>query len=195
MGAYGLQGFFWSDNSRYFYYTKARQGVPDGCGFWERPYLVFDTQTLQTQWLGGGPLSPDKTPLATWHYTPLGVTNSTVSILIWDLNRGESARHIVDNDLIEGPIAWAPDGNALVFLETENYCPPGGVFLTRLDAPNFQPTLEEKLTQEFDNLRWDTPTELRLFTFQRGREWRYVFADKKLKEVPRTPTSTETPQK
>ena len=43
LGAYGLEGFFWSKDSRRFYYTDARQGVPDGGGNWARPYLFFDT--------------------------------------------------------------------------------------------------------------------------------------------------------
>lgn len=34
LGAFGLAGLFWSPNSSYFYYTNAREGVPDGCGYW-----------------------------------------------------------------------------------------------------------------------------------------------------------------
>ncbi len=30
IGAYGLEGLFWSSNSRYFYYITAREGVPGG---------------------------------------------------------------------------------------------------------------------------------------------------------------------
>jgi hypothetical protein len=50
LGAYGLAGLFWSSDSRYFYYTDGREGVPDGCGgFWEQPIRRIDTQTGQTQ--------------------------------------------------------------------------------------------------------------------------------------------------
>lgn len=34
LGAAGLGGWFWSTNSRFFYYTDASTGVPDGCGYW-----------------------------------------------------------------------------------------------------------------------------------------------------------------
>ena len=38
LGTYGLEGLHWSADSRYFYYTDAREGVPDGSeSGWERP--------------------------------------------------------------------------------------------------------------------------------------------------------------
>src|SRR6266498_724292 len=66
LGAAGLEGLYWSSNSRYFYYTDAREGMPDGCGYWEKPTLRLDSNTLQIDRLGSGPLSPDGTKIVTW---------------------------------------------------------------------------------------------------------------------------------
>jgi len=49
IGASGLDGLFWSANSRYFYYTDAAVGVPDGgCLNWQRPITRLDVTTLKT---------------------------------------------------------------------------------------------------------------------------------------------------
>jgi hypothetical protein len=45
LGAYGLAGLCWSRDSRYFYYTPARQGVPDGAGEWSRPVWQLEAAT------------------------------------------------------------------------------------------------------------------------------------------------------
>ncbi len=179
LGAYGLKGYFWSDDSRFFYYTDARQGVPDGCGYWATPYLAFDTHTGKTIRIGGGAISPDENFLAAWDKN---------EIVIWDWQRGEIARTPVKFQAIRGPIAWSPDGQSIAFLQWTNYCPPGDTFLTRLDAPDFKISFAEKLdTPDFDNVRWQSQDELRLFTFMRGQEWRFVFTTKKLEPLAQTP--------
>ena len=179
LGAYGLKGYSWSDDSRFFYYTDARQGVPDGCGYWSQPYLAFDTQANKTIRIGGGAISPDEKLLAAWDKN---------EIVIWDWNRGEIACTPATFQAIRGPIAWSPGGQSLVFLQGANYCPPGDTYLTRLDAPDFKPSFAEKLdVPDFDKVRWQSQEELRLFTFMRGEEWRYVFATKKLEPLTHTP--------
>jgi hypothetical protein len=45
LGAYGFDGLFWSADSRYFYYTTAREGIPDGCGDWQPPLRRLDVAT------------------------------------------------------------------------------------------------------------------------------------------------------
>jgi hypothetical protein len=66
LGAFGFEGLFWSLNSRFFYYTDASEGVPDGCGYWVKPVLRLDTTSLTVESLGGGLPSPDGMKLATW---------------------------------------------------------------------------------------------------------------------------------
>ena len=84
LGAFGLEGRLWSPNSRYFYYTDARESWPDGgCGYWERPLLRFDVTKEGTESLGMGPFSPDRTKLATWQYE---------DIVVWGLDEGGLSR-------------------------------------------------------------------------------------------------------
>ncbi len=45
LGAFGLAFLFWSADGRHFYYTTAREGVPDGCGDWAPPVLRVDAAT------------------------------------------------------------------------------------------------------------------------------------------------------
>jgi hypothetical protein len=45
LGAFGLAGLCWSPDSRYFYYTPAREGVPDGAGEWSRPVWQLEAAT------------------------------------------------------------------------------------------------------------------------------------------------------
>jgi hypothetical protein len=45
LGAFGLGGLCWSPDSRYFYYTPAREGVPDGAGEWSRPVWQLEAAT------------------------------------------------------------------------------------------------------------------------------------------------------
>jgi hypothetical protein len=46
LGAFGLEGLEWSEDSRYFYYTDAREGVPDGAGEWTRPVWRLEAATM-----------------------------------------------------------------------------------------------------------------------------------------------------
>lgn len=177
LGASGLAGLYWSTNSRYFYYTDAREGVPDGCGYWERSIIRLDITDQTTESLGAGPLSPDGSKLATWQLREL---------VVWHVNGGEIARTQATTANAErGPITWALDSQALVYVQFESYCPLSGKSnVVRLDLPELAQTLlleSEKPT--FGSAIWDVPDELRLFD-EMGREWRYIFATKELVALP-----------
>jgi hypothetical protein len=82
VGTVGLDGRFWSPNSRYFYYTDAREGYPDGNGsYWVPPLIQLDVTNLNKIYLGYGPRSPDGTKIATWQ------SNSN-ELVVWDINGG-----------------------------------------------------------------------------------------------------------
>ena len=66
LGAAGFEGLFWTPDGSYFYYTGAREGVPDGCGFWERSMDRFNIIHRHSEHVGGGPISPDRSKVATW---------------------------------------------------------------------------------------------------------------------------------
>src|SRR4030043_263817 len=103
LGAYGFGGRFWSPNSRYFYYTDGRQGIPGGCGYWDSPLLRFDVASLETESLGAGSLSPDGKKVATWDSID-NVVN------IWDIDDGEISHFTpLHSAAGSGPIIWSPD--------------------------------------------------------------------------------------
>jgi hypothetical protein len=76
LGAYGFDSLFWSADSRYFYYTMAREGVPDGCGNWQPPIRRVDVATGASEDVSVGDPSPDAAALTAWleqhqvHCTP-----------------------------------------------------------------------------------------------------------------------------
>lgn len=177
LGAFGFEGLFWSPNSRFFYYTDAREGTPDGCGYWVRPVLRLDTTSLTVDSLGGGLPSPDGARLATWQGREL---------VIWDVNQGETGRTIAKiTTAVTGPIAWSPDGQALVYLQLTADCPVSGVtYAIRLDLPEMAPTiLLESDSPSFAGVQWETPDKLRLFDGN-GKAWQYHFATKAIVPVP-----------
>lgn len=177
LGAYGLVGLFWSPNSRYFYYTNAREGVPDGCGHWERPVVRLDVVNREIKNLGGGPISPDRTKLATWQGQEL---------VIWDINRGEISRApAISPTANTGPIAWSPDGTALVYLQTKGDCYPlGRTYLVHFDLDKHkQVLLFSSENPSFGAVIWDAPGQLRLFD-ENNKEWRYEFLTRQLTPPP-----------
>jgi hypothetical protein len=177
LGAFGLAGLFWSQNSQYLYYTNAREGVPDGCGYWEPPFLRLDVSNLESQYLGGGTLSTDGTKLATWQGREL---------IVWDVNEGEIARiTAIASDVETGPITWSPDSHSLVYVQFESYCPVSGLsYVVRIDLPDLKQTLLlESESPSFGSASWDDPNELNL-SDENGEDWRYTFSTKELQQLP-----------
>jgi len=173
LGAAGLAGLFWSPNSRFFYYTDARTGVPDGCGYWAGSILRYDTQTQATVAVGGGPRSPDGTQLA---------TRQGQEVVIWDLDQGEIIRQpVLEPALIPGPLVWSPDSQALVYLQLTSVCPPTGpTAVVRLDVADGQQTL--LLASEdpaFQSVLWETADQLELYD-EDSQAWRYDFTTQAL---------------
>jgi Tol biopolymer transport system component len=181
LGAAGLEGLFWSPNSRYFYYTDAREGVPDGCGgFWQKPIIRFDIDTSTSEHLGGGPVSPNGTKIAAWQENEL---------IIWDVNEGNETGRIspitLNFESATGPIVWSPDSQALVYIQTESFCPVSGnssviyVDLSTLE----QEILLESESPTFGSGDWDEKNELILFDAN-GNQWVYTLDTQKLEPLP-----------
>ncbi len=178
LGAAGLDGLYWSSNSRYFYYTNARDGVPDGCGYWEKPILRLNTDTLKTANLGGGPNSPDGTKIITWQGNEL---------VIWDKEEGIELGHLSPRfpNIGTGPIAWSPNSQAFVYVQTESYCPLSGKsYIVHVDSSTLEQTiLLESESPTFSKTNWDVLKELRLFD-ENGKPWIYKFESQELKPLP-----------
>jgi hypothetical protein len=172
LGAYGFEALFWSANSRYFYYTTAGRGVPDGaCAPWYPPLYRFEPdisastvpggrsaqpagETLIPQMIpmGSGPVSSDGKFIATW----LGK-----DLVVWDVEAGELARMEIDPPgFTPGAIAWSPDSRFIVYLQTSagSVCSPGEaaqVDLVRVELPGLaQERLFKTSETTFIDVSW-----------------------------------------
>lgn len=166
LGAAGLAGLFWSEDSRFFYYTNAREGLPDGgCGYWASPVLRLDLETMATVYLGGGPVSPDGRLLA---------ARDGPELVVWDLAGDLLARiSLAAPDAPVHAITWSPDSQSLIYIQTANCWHPFG--MTRVVRIDWPPAVATVLYQSeetgFVHATWDTPAYLALFDSE-GREWR-----------------------
>ena len=128
--------------------------------------------------VGGGHASPDKTKLAMWQKN---------EIVIWDLDQGEVARvQGLERVRFNGEISWSPDGQSLVYLQTEWDCAPdyGKTYLTRLNLSDMsQELLFEHDAPGFGRVSWDTMNQLTLRDGN-NNEWTYNLVSKELKSIP-----------
>ena len=167
LGAYGLEGLFWSPINRFFYFTDAAQGVPDGCGYWQPPLLRLDMNDWSITRLGAGAISPNRFRLAAW---------LDGELVLWDLNgeRITSAPPPVANTL-PGPVVWSPNGNSIAYLLSEQTCPLGVTYLVRVNLADFQAVVyHASQDPSFASLRWDTPNRV-ILTDENGAVWAYNF--------------------
>ncbi|MFZ6028453.1 MAG: hypothetical protein ACOYYS_12120 [Chloroflexota bacterium] len=175
IGAAGLDGLTWSQNSRYFYYTTAREGHPDGgCGYWEPDVSYVDTVTAVPRRIGYGPFSPDGTKLAVW---PRGSDDEAGFLIVWDVNEAEKSYHpMYDADWSRGPIAWAPDGQSLVYLQSEIECTQDSASqIIWLDlSSSTQSPLPVLPGVNFQTVTWYLPGKL-LLSDVYGEQWTYDF--------------------
>jgi hypothetical protein len=179
IGGGGLKGLYWSPNNRYFYYTDWREGYPETCGNYSVPMIYrFDAFTEENVAVGGGHISPDKTKLAMWQ---------KYEIVIWDLDQGEVARvKSLERVRFNGEIAWSPDGQSIVYLQTEWDCAPdyGKTYLTRLNLSDMsQELLFEHESPGFGGVSWDRMNRLTLRDGNNNK-WTYNLVSKELKAVP-----------
>jgi hypothetical protein len=173
IGAYGFEGLYWSPNIRYFYYTPWRVGYPETCGnYLVRPIYRLDTVTQERFPLGGGHLAPDGTKLAMWQGD---------DIVIWDLDRGEIGRvRSLAPDFFAGEIAWSPDSQSLLYLQTEFDCAAdyGTTYVVRLDFATLSQTLLIKYPPPgFGGVNWNVPGQITLQDGE-GNYWIYDFSTK-----------------
>lgn len=177
LGAFGLETLFWSPGSRLLYYSTAREGVPDGCGFWLKPISVVDTLSRQSEELGGGVLSPDGRSLALWQAPDL---------VVWQLDEGETARSPrVVQELPPGPIAWAPDGSSLAYLQFSGVCqpePPSYLVLVSLGSSDSR-TLLTSSDPVLGGLEWRDAGIITLWD-EAGQRWEYDLAQSRLLQKP-----------
>jgi hypothetical protein len=169
LGAYGLGSWFWSSNSRFFYYTDAREGVPDGGGSfcWDRPLIRLDVTDGSTIRLG-----------KIWAPSPEGTTvamGQEDDLVLWDLDQGEIARTSVllpEAEVCD--IAWSPDGRTLAYLQTPcPFCFPGEFHVVSFDVRESRHSMLLKREDiGFASIQWKTAGQIRLSGYSEGgEEW------------------------
>lgn len=177
LGTFGLDILFWSPNSRYVYFTDAREGGLDGCGYWAGSIIRFDVTTQEIARLGGGPMSPDQMKLITWQGNDL---------VVWDIDQGETGRvPAYAGSFGPGPVVWSPDSQAVATLQVASYCPISGASnVVRLDLSDLQPRLLlTSADPTFAGLAWNTAGAINLVDGI-GGEWVYTFATAALTPAP-----------
>ncbi|MFA5787877.1 MAG: WD40 repeat domain-containing protein [Actinomycetota bacterium] len=172
LGAAGFEGLFWTPDGAHFYYTRARDGVPDGCGYWEKPLGRFNIIEGQAEYVGGGPFSPDGSRIATW---------IDHSLTLWDVSgdRIGSVPHPIE-DAFPGPIAWSPNGLSVAYLLSEGYCPLGTTHLVRMDLGTLNPVVVlSSIAPSFAGIVWDGPNRV-IVSDEQSTTWSYDFDSGKL---------------
>ncbi len=175
LGEYGLKGLFWSENSRYFYFTNARQGYPDGCCqfYYRKPILRFDSKSGTVAILGMGDRPSEKDLLATW---------SSGDITIWDIEKGSEVHYPrLDNQLGIASMVWSPDGCVLAYLQVDSLITPN---ISRLSLIDTNKGAQTEISAEdfpvFIDLVWPKNDDLILNTPD-GQLWSYSLSTDILK--------------
>ena len=156
LGAFGYNGLFWSPDGRYFYFTEAREGVPDGgpCGLW-LPWLyrvnLFDRTTEQLP--GNGPRTADDRHLVLW---------DGADFVLWDLNGTEITRSAPPTSgyyLFSAAIG--PDGSRLLYvLRSDCFLPEADSLVGLLDLVTFEHTVVlEAGPNGFTEANWQNENE------------------------------------
>lgn len=153
LGAYGLNGLFFSPDGKSFYFDEAREGVPDGaaCGYWYKGTSRVDLDTLETERLPGeGPLSSDGARMLLWGRS---------DFILWDLDAGEIGR--VANPIKRygaRSIGFSPDGTQVVVVLREDCIRPealSAVVLLRLEGMTSEILLEAS-APGYIQANWET---------------------------------------
>ena len=186
LGAAGLEGKFWSPDSRFFYYTDAREGWPDGGYPWERPISRFDVTTGKSETLAVAMFSPDRKKIA-------GAQGA--DLVVWEIDSDAVTRFPgppADQAWINW-LTWSPDGKSLAYL-TQSNCQdtyPCPSTLTRADLdPQAQTQLLGKDDPPMLMVEWHQPDTLRLFGSDFHTWWIY---DLKTGRLSSAPVTTPTP--
>lgn len=124
--SYGYDGLFWSDNSRYFYYTTARETHHETCeGGWSPSITRYDVQEKGTTIMGAGKLSPDGTKLATWMWD----YGEEAYLVVRDVNEGHEIGRFMPPDVgvnNTGRVMWAANGTNVMYELVEEVCGEDG---------------------------------------------------------------------
>jgi hypothetical protein len=180
LGAFGLEPLAWSADGRYLFYTRERQGQPDGgCRPWARGVVRVDLVDLAATELAQAAFSPDGTKLAGWVGREL---------VIYALDGGEVGRvAAAETPPNVGPPVWSPDGSALAYLQFTSFCgeAPGESAVVLVDGATLASrVLATQAAPEFASVEWADGGRLLLTGLLDGGRWVYDLATGQLAPSP-----------
>jgi hypothetical protein len=170
VGAFGFDGYAWSPDSHLFYYTDAREGVPDGGGgvCWDRYLWVLRVEDGATERLADVWARPNDGDRLAW------VDGGDIVVQTW--NGDQLARmSIRDTGTEICEITWSPEGAVLVALLVPDLFSPGTVTTLCIDVASV--TLTPLLQLEdaaAPSVSWDASQGPVVTAYQDGerRTWR-----------------------
>lgn len=169
LGAFGLEPLAWGASGRFFWYTEAREGGPDGaCRPWVRPVVRVDLADWSQTTLEQAVASPDGTQVAGW---------LNGELVVYALDGGERGR-VAPAALPPqvGPPAWSPDGAAIAYIQYTSFCgeTAGDSAVVLVDATTFASrVLLTQAAPEFDSVSWLDATRLALTGLMDSGQWEY----------------------
>jgi hypothetical protein len=134
-GAFGLNVLNFSLDNRYIYYTDAREGYPDGGGFWLRPVIRLDTEDLTSENLGGGVFSRAGSLLVTWQSGQPVVT-------IYNTQEAEplGTFEATDDHILMSELFWLPDSSGVIVVEANDFMATSSV-MSMIDIETMEKTV------------------------------------------------------
>lgn len=143
-GGYGLALLNFSPDSRYLYYTDAREGFPDGGGFWLRPVIRLDTEDLTSENLGGGVFSRDGSMLATWQ-------SQQPVVNIYNTQEVEplATFEVTGDHILLSELFWLPDSSGVIVVEADDYIATSAI-VSLIDIETLEKTVILETGTEVD---------------------------------------------
>ena len=177
MGSFGFNDFFWSPNSRYYYFDEAREsGGVDGmvCGLLNTGFSRIDVETGMREAVpGSGAAYNGSDILAGW---------AGQEMVITDINATETGRYafLMDNATLVS-YQTSPSGTHVVYILSEGCtAEPGRTMAVLIDLEgDSQTVIAEASMPGFRTASWTGNDRISLLD-EDGRTWTYAVASGKL---------------
>ena len=170
LGSYGFNHFFWSPNSRYYYFDGSREyGSPDGmvCGLLNTGFSRFDVETGALEPVpGSGHSYNDTGILAGWDGTDM---------VVIDINGGETGRYPfpMENATLQS-YQLSPSGEHLAYILSAGCAwEPGNTMAVLVKLTDgSQTVIAESSEPGFLTVAWDESNTIVLVDSD-GGSWTY----------------------
>ncbi|MCB0215097.1 MAG: PD40 domain-containing protein [Caldilineae bacterium] len=118
LGAYGLDGRWWSPDGAVFYYTRDREGGPDGqiCGEWQPGLRAWDSRAGTT--IGGFTVSSGRDRVA----RIVALDEGGFAVEVHDVDLTSATTYPLPDAVRPDDLVWSPDGTGLAVPDWPRGC-------------------------------------------------------------------------